>query len=46
MRGFRGYVLKECAPGEIVEAIHTVAAGGHYISPALSTHLLQRRRGR
>jgi DNA-binding NarL/FixJ family response regulator len=41
--GVAGYLLKESAPNEIVQAIHTVAAGGHYISPALSTHLLKRR---
>jgi DNA-binding NarL/FixJ family response regulator len=41
--GVAGYVLKECAPTEVVQAIHTVAAGGRYISPSLSAHLLKRR---
>jgi DNA-binding NarL/FixJ family response regulator len=40
--GVAGYLLKESAPHEVVQAVHTVAAGGHYISPALSTYLLRR----
>lgn len=41
--GARGYVLKESGFVEIVESIRIVAAGGHFISPALSTHMIERR---
>jgi DNA-binding NarL/FixJ family response regulator len=41
--GAAGYVLKDGAITEIVQAIHAVSGGGHYISPQLSTHLLDRR---
>lgn len=41
--GAAGYVLKDGAATEIVQAIRAVSAGGHYISPQLSTHLLDRR---
>ena len=41
--GVRGYVLKDSAVIEIVACLHTVAAGRAYISPALSTELLDRR---
>jgi DNA-binding NarL/FixJ family response regulator len=40
--GARGYVLKESAVREIVEAVRLVANGKHYVSPALSTYLLDR----
>jgi len=40
--GVRGYVLKESAARELVEAIHLVADGRHYISPGISTYLLDR----
>jgi DNA-binding NarL/FixJ family response regulator len=30
-----GYVLKDCAFEELVEAVHTVAAGGTYVSPEI-----------
>jgi DNA-binding NarL/FixJ family response regulator len=33
--GAAGYVLKESTPEELVEAIRTVMAGGHYLSPIL-----------
>lgn len=33
--GANGFVLKDTAPGEIMEAIRTVQTGGRYISPAL-----------
>lgn len=42
--GARGYVLKESSFVEIVESIRIVAAGGHFISPALSTHMVERQR--
>ena len=41
--GVRGYVLKESAFTEIVDSIKTVAAGRHFVSPSLSTYLLNRR---
>ncbi|HEX6307193.1 MAG TPA: response regulator transcription factor [Longimicrobiales bacterium] len=41
--GVRGYVLKDSAVVEIVACLHTVASGRAYISPALSTELLERR---
>ena len=39
--GAKGYVLKESAAAEILEAIHAVAAGQHYISPSLSGMLVK-----
>lgn len=41
--GVKGYVLKDCALSEIIEAIQRVAAGHRYISPALADYLLTRR---
>lgn len=41
--GVRGYVLKDNAITEIVDCIRVVAAGRDYISPALSSLLLNRR---
>ena len=41
--GVNGFVLKENAAENILEAIVTVAAGGHYLSPAVSGHLVRRR---
>jgi len=40
--GVAGYVLKDGAINEIVNAIRVVAGGGHYFSPELSTYLLNR----
>ena len=40
--GVAGYVLKDGAIHEIVNAIRTVAGGRHYFSPELSTYLLHR----
>ena len=34
--GARGYLVKGCAPRELVEAIHVVASGNMYISPAVA----------
>ena len=39
--GAKGYVLKESAAAEILQAIHAVAAGQHYISPSLSGLLVK-----
>lgn len=33
--GVSGYVLKECAPSELVQAIRTVARGGQYLCESL-----------
>jgi DNA-binding NarL/FixJ family response regulator len=41
--GVRGYVLKDNAITEIVDCIRMVAAGRDYISPALSSFLINRR---
>ena len=40
--GAKGYVLKDSAITEIVGCIHAVAAGRHYISPAISSFLVGR----
>jgi len=40
--GVAGYVLKDGAINEIVNAIRAVARGRHYFSPELSTYLLNR----
>jgi len=39
--GARGYVLKDSPSAEILAAIHTVAAGGAYLSPALAQRLFR-----
>jgi DNA-binding NarL/FixJ family response regulator len=41
--GARGYVLKDNATTEIVDCIRAVAGGHDYISPTLSSFLIQRR---
>jgi DNA-binding NarL/FixJ family response regulator len=41
--GVRGYVLKDNAATEIVDCVRSVAAGGEYISPTLSSFLIRRR---
>ena len=40
--GAKGYVLKDSAVTDIVGCIHAVAAGRHYISPAISSFLVNR----
>ena len=42
--GVRGYVLKESAFTELVDSIKAVASGRYFVSPSLSTYLLNRRR--
>ena len=42
--GIAGYVLKDGAVAEIVNAVRTVAAGRHFISPEVSTYLVHRTR--
>lgn len=41
--GAKGYVLKDSAAIDIVACLRTVAAGRAYVSPALSSELLERR---
>lgn len=41
--GVKGYVLKDGALNEIVACLHMVGAGRAYISPALSSELIERR---
>jgi DNA-binding NarL/FixJ family response regulator len=40
--GVKGYVLKDSAAADIIGSIRTILAGRHYISPAISTYLLNR----
>jgi len=39
--GFRGYIVKTQAAVEMVDAIHSVLAGGTYVSPLVSQSLVQ-----
>ena len=41
--GVRGYVLKDSAVRDVVAGIKAAAAGEHFISPLLSSYLLERR---
>jgi DNA-binding NarL/FixJ family response regulator len=43
--GVKGYVLKESAVSDILDAIRAIMAGQHYISPGLSEFLFGRRAG-
>jgi two-component system response regulator DegU len=40
--GVKGYVLKDAALSEIVQAVRTIALGRTYLSPALSEYLVER----
>jgi DNA-binding NarL/FixJ family response regulator len=40
--GVKGYVLKDAALSEIVQAVRTIALGRMYLSPALSEYLVER----
>jgi two-component system response regulator NreC len=40
--GVRGYVLKDAALSEIVQAVRTIAIGRTYLSPSLSEYLVER----
>lgn len=42
--GVKGYVLKDSAAAEIISAIKAVVAGESFISPAISTYLVNRSR--
>jgi DNA-binding NarL/FixJ family response regulator len=43
--GVKGYVLKDCSSGEIVESILAVRAGRSYVTPLLTDYMLNRGRG-
>ena len=40
--GVAGIVLKESPPSALVDCVRAVSSGGHYISPVLSSFLLNR----
>lgn len=40
--GATGYLLKEAMPGELIDCIHELRAGGSPISPVIARRLLQR----
>lgn len=42
--GVKGYMLKDCAATEIINCLRAVASGQSYISPQLSSHLINRTR--
>ena len=42
--GVKGYVLKDSAVSDVVACVRAVAAGQHYASPALTSHLVGRGR--
>jgi DNA-binding NarL/FixJ family response regulator len=42
--GVKGYLIKDNAAADVVNCINTVATGNNYISPALSTYLVNRSR--
>lgn len=39
--GARGYVLKDSSAGDIVAGVRAAAAGGHYVSPAMTSYLVR-----
>jgi len=41
--GARGYVLKDSGAADVVSAIRSAARGNHYVSPAMTGHLIQAR---
>ncbi len=42
--GVQGYVLKNSAMEDIIEAVHAVAAGDEFVSPAMTKYLVRRSR--
>ena len=40
--GVRGYLLKDATPAEIVRCLRAVGDGQHFVSPAMTTHLVER----
>jgi len=43
--GVKGYVLKDSASADILNAVHSVAGGRPYLSPSLSGFMMNRARG-
>jgi len=41
--GAKGYVLKDCTVTDLINCIQTVAKGQHYLSPAMSHYLIERK---
>jgi two-component system invasion response regulator UvrY len=39
--GANGYLTKDCAPRELVDAVRKVLAGGHYVSTSLAERMVQ-----
>jgi DNA-binding NarL/FixJ family response regulator len=44
--GASGFVLKTAPPGEVLDALRTVLAGGIYLSPTMNAEVLRARRAR
>jgi DNA-binding NarL/FixJ family response regulator len=42
--GAKGYLLKDCTDGELLQCIAAVASGHHYTSPAMTTYLVRKTR--
>lgn len=40
--GVKGYLLKDATPAEIVRCLRAVGDGQHFVSPAMTTHLVER----
>ena len=40
--GVKGYLLKDATPAEIVRCLRAVADGQHFVSPAMTRHLVER----
>jgi two-component system, NarL family, nitrate/nitrite response regulator NarL len=40
--GVKGYLLKDATSDEIVRCMRAVSAGQHFVSPAMTTHLVER----
>ena len=40
-KGASGYLLKDCATGELIDAIKSVMSGENYLSPKAATHLVK-----
>jgi DNA-binding NarL/FixJ family response regulator len=40
--GVRGYLIKDATPAEIVRCVRAVGAGQHFVSPSMTSHLVER----
>lgn len=40
--GVKGYLLKDATPDEIIRCVRAVGAGQHFVSPAMTSHLVER----